>query len=209
MISSLHSSNLQILSQVYVKSRLNSPWKSSSELGLDGSFVEEWNGYVLALNCVGICLSYHQDTIVWDWDESVGQVLAKIDYNYILSLFIPLSNRWWKNQLWKWKVPTKLSCFIWLCLENKSLTWDNLVKHRMKGHGICVLCLKELETASHIFGTCSFFRKVWNSCQALLNFKSNWFGSTFQGCLKIWINKNSKFRDFPLYIFWEVWKTRN
>ena len=59
------------MSQVYVKSRLNSPWKSSFELGLDGSFVEEWNGYVLALNGVGICLSYHQDTIVWDWEKSV------------------------------------------------------------------------------------------------------------------------------------------
>ena len=60
------------MSQVCVKSRLNYLWNSDSKLGLDDYFVEDWNVYVLVLNDVGICLSDHQDTRVWEWDESIG-----------------------------------------------------------------------------------------------------------------------------------------
>lgn len=67
---------------------------------------------------------------------------------------------WWKNIWNKFSWP-KCNFFSWLVVYGKYLTWDNLCKRGFQGPSVCFLCLKEVETVSHLFFQCPFARTIW------------------------------------------------
>jgi hypothetical protein len=57
-------------------------------------------------------------------------------------------------ELWEWQLPLKVKVFIWILLEERILTWDNLTKMGFHGPSICVLCKEREENVLHLFGEC-------------------------------------------------------
>jgi hypothetical protein len=93
-------------------------------------------------------------------------------------------------------------------LEQKILTWENLVKRGIVGPSRCVLCGNNEENVRHIFVDCSFTKDIWYIIQKDLNFESVWEGGQIADCLQTWIKKKENYKEIPCYICWEVWKHR-
>ena len=56
----------------------------------------------------------------------------------------------WK-QIWKPKIPFKVSCFTWLLAREAILTHENLKKRKFSMYYRCYLCGEEVETVNHLF----------------------------------------------------------
>jgi hypothetical protein len=63
--------------------------------------------------------------------------------------------------IWKLKLPTKLICFMWMCLNDCILTGVNFQKRGGIGPTACNLCLKNEETTTHLFVECPITQKIW------------------------------------------------
>jgi zinc-binding in reverse transcriptase len=64
---------------------------------------------------------------------------------------------------WKLHLPNKIKIFLWLMMQNKLLTNENLQKRNWPCGASCVLCNSIMqETTDHIFLSCSFTRRTWN-----------------------------------------------
>ena len=74
----------------------------------------------------------------WAWEQHQGE---KVD--------------WWK-QLWKSKGPLNAKLTLWLTVNNKLLTWDNLQRRGWIGPNRCALCYSDEEVVSHLFNLCSY-----------------------------------------------------
>jgi len=71
-----------------------------------------------------------------------------------------VDTNFWYTDLWQWKIPLKIKLFVWLLLEQKLLTWDNLVKRGFLGPSMCALCGVEGENAKHLFVDCVFTKDI-------------------------------------------------
>ena len=78
-------------------------------------------------------------------------------------------DRW--KQLWKVECPLKAKLTLWLTLNNKLLTWDNLQKRGWIGPSRCALCNSDEETVSHLFNLCSYAELVWKVACAELKYQ--------------------------------------
>jgi zinc-binding in reverse transcriptase len=70
------------------------------------------------------------------------------------------------NCLWKLKLPLKVYCFLWLVVQNKILTTDNLSRKGWVGPLSCVFCQVN-ESVNHLFLSCPFmsdFLGAFNIC---------------------------------------------
>lgn len=112
--------------------------------------------YVQGLNQLGVRLLDKEDEIVWIWNRVDGQITAKSANDTISFLSSEATGCWWSSTIWKWNLPMKLKCFLWLMLKNKVLTWDNLVKRGRMGPGNCCLWLCYSGSVDHLFVQCSF-----------------------------------------------------
>lgn len=147
--------------------------------------------------------------MVWDWADLGGIITEKLAYDFIVSENVTQVDGCWYAKFWKWQIPLKVTCFLWLCLRNRILTWDNLLKRGFCGPGYCFLCAAADETISHIFESCPFFLSVWKLCQSMLNCAAVWSGSSFLDKVQNWLNLKSSFCELPFFVIWEVWKCRN
>ena len=84
-------------------------------------------------------------------------VTAKLAYNVTLEECGDSDPPFWEKSIWHWRIPLKLKIFIWLSLNNKVLTLDNLQRRVFSDSGLCILCKRESRTVSHIFCHCPFF----------------------------------------------------
>jgi hypothetical protein len=75
---------------------------------------------------------------------------------------IPVTKYWYSN-IWEWQLPLKVKLFIWLLLEQRILTQENLNKMGIFCPSLCVLCGNSEETMSHIFGDYSFINFIWKT----------------------------------------------
>ena len=105
--------------------------------------------------------------------------------------------------------PLKLKIFLWPCLQNKILTWDNLLRRVFSGHGYCSLCKATNEAITHMFLHYSFIQEVWLEVCNLLKFNDGQEGTYFQSCMYDQFNKPMKYKELPLFIIWYIWKARN
>jgi hypothetical protein len=129
-------------------------WKKAESLGLEGEQLVEWNNFVKGLIGSGIDLNNEKDTLLWSWDTKRGQVNAKQAYEVQILMEGGVDSNFWYTDLWQWQIPLKIKLFAWLMLEQKILTWDNLVKRGFVGPSMCVLCGDEGENAKHLFVDC-------------------------------------------------------
>jgi hypothetical protein len=61
-------------------------------------------------------------------------------------------------------------------IENRILTWDNLIKRGFVGPSRCFLCGEEEETINHLMVKCPFTKDVWKYLLKVLKFQKKWDG---------------------------------
>jgi ribonuclease HI len=184
-------------------------WRSSEELDLEGGLAMEWKHYRGALINVGVLLLENSDELIWLGGDASGQITVN-------NAFVAVENmRWnyvvggWRKALWSWACPLKIKKIVWLSVENKILSWDNLQHRGFSGPGMCQLCNHCLETVYHLFVGCTFVTTVWNKIATSLNLTTKWTGDTLASCFKSWRIQNTLHPSLPTLICWYTWKERN
>ena len=81
-----------------------------------------------------------------------------------------------------WDLVLKIKLFIWLSLERKIITWDNLQGRGWERPNICHLFLKELETVTHLLVNCIFTQQVWHIILRGIKLRNLWEGNTLNEC---------------------------
>jgi hypothetical protein len=132
-------------------------------LGLDGDQKEEWDNFIKGLIGSGIELNNEKYILLWSWHTTGGQVSEKQAYKVQMLENVEEESILWYIDLWTWKIPLKVKLFIWLILEQRILTWENLVKRGFLGPSRCVLCGKDEEIVYHLFVDCIFKKYIWSS----------------------------------------------
>lgn len=157
LIAHLTNFSLRNLSQIYCISKMGGSkpqWMTSRSLGFYGIWAREWNDFIEGLYRARVYLNEEADTICWARNAQDGEVSAKALYKHIFGELARPHITWWCKVLWKWNTPRKIVVFIWLCLRNKLLTWDNLCNRGWGGPNWCILCREVEVTIHHLFVSC-------------------------------------------------------
>jgi hypothetical protein len=115
--------------------------------------------------------------------------------------------KWWHRAFWDWNIPIKIKLFCWFLLENKVLTWDNLLKKGGLGLGICILCLQGGEFVYHLMVQCSFVQLVWKEVLSHLKLRFDWNLQQLDSCFRVWIVITPKV--LTCFICWQMWLHMN
>ena len=135
-------------------------WLTAEELDLDGDWKVLWTNYIEGLShgCIRLC--NRLDSLVWMFHRRSGQITARSTYEYIASSHCHDIPEKILVIIWKFKLPLKVICFVWLCLSNQINTWDNMLKKGWTGPSCCCLCMGDAESVNHLFVDCRFTREV-------------------------------------------------
>jgi hypothetical protein len=194
LLSFLRQKNITLLFQArgpLVKNPYSAHWIRSNELGITGELAEEWEHYRKALIGSGAFIQDKVDELMWTGGDNSGFLSVKNAYNALLSTLRMQPVGGWRLKLWKWDLPLKIKLFIWLAVENKILSWDNLQQKGWEGPSRCQLCKKDSENISHLFIHCSFTKLVWERIQTGQKIKKVWEGNNLTDCYKNWIEEKT------------------
>jgi hypothetical protein len=184
-------------------------WIDANQLGLSGDLATEWNNFLLILKSSGITLNNTNDKIVWSWNKAMGTITANLAYQSISNNYHKERTRWWFKSIWKVNIPSKITCFMWLCLKDCIITGANYRKQGGIGPSVCSLCLKDEETTSHLFIHCETTQFIWKEILNSLNVTDAWKYSTLEDNLLQWFTQYPRMRHIPFLVIWGIWKYRN
>jgi len=171
--------------------------------------MEEWSSYLEYLNRAGILLNQTDDRLVWAINTLDGSVTVKAAYDHMMESCSDIDGKWWAHSLWHWHMPTKLKCFFWLVIHNRTLTWDNLRRRGWTGPGICVLCREADEDLHHLFFNCCFAREIWRSICTTLRVHWQFGDNTVESIVQHWIGHQKKHKSLLVFYCWGIWRCRN
>jgi len=150
---------------------------------------------------------------LWWQGNSKGIFKVNAAYKIMNQSNQQIANWPWK-QIWRIKVPHKVSIFVWLLAKEATLTVDNLMSRGMTLCSRCFLCKETAETVNHLFLHCPFTAHLW---RIILNLKG--IAWTMPGkiteALSSWegicshAKDRSRWRIVPACIWWTIWKERN
>lgn len=112
-------------------------------------------------------------------------------------------------KVWNFNIPLKLKCFTWLSYNKKLNTWDNLHKRGWIGPDRCSICKLDAETSDHLFVDCFFLHEVLHNLDCSFNVQLVWSDSTLSGNPTRWFSKDGDLLYLPIFLIWNLWKTRN
>ena len=108
-------------------------------------------------------LSDEEDEMIWKFSSKgsySSQSLYKvINFRGIKQVHV--------SAVWGIKVPPRVHMFLWLLINNRTLTRDNLAKHRKVDDASCLFCV-ENESCQHLFFGCVVARRCWSVVAELL-----------------------------------------
>ncbi|KAK6117718.1 hypothetical protein DH2020_048570 [Rehmannia glutinosa] len=117
----------------------------------------------------------------------------------------------WHSAVWKHFIPPKFSFCVWLAINDRLATINNL--KYLDVDPTCKLCGNYLENASHLFFDCIVTRLLWDRVKRWLKFRHTM--STIAGALK-WTKKEhvvpalKKARAVAVCCtIYQIWKARN
>eukprot|EP00253_Pinus_taeda_P022158 PITA_22158 len=123
---------------------------------------------------------------------------------------MPWADKVWDNFQW-----LKIRTFLWLLMQRKTLTWENLLRKGFQGPSRCPMCLQEEETMNHLFNSCEWASQLWLWMEAIME-DSNRNRDSIQDSITNWrrnfsrINRvDSIWKCTPGFITWTIWKERN
>jgi len=107
-----------------------------------------------------IFISKRHDQLRWD-NKNYGNFNLKEYKLIIMDLDSKAPDRIWQN-LWKHQGWMKIKLFLWLVLQRKILTWDNIKKRGFLGPLRCQLYEAQEETIEHLLNTSIFTSRLWD-----------------------------------------------
>ncbi|KAJ3701224.1 hypothetical protein LUZ61_004929 [Rhynchospora tenuis] len=115
------------------------------------------------------------------------------------------------SKLWKLKAPPRVKIFLWLLLQDRLLTQQNLNIRNWPAIESCICCTGNiLETSSHLFVHCPFARSIWDISQICLNLPFLCFPLDIKS---FWLENRSRLRQpwdtIWAAVTWTLWKERN
>ena len=153
--------------------------------------------------------SEHGDRMIWKLSKK-GDFNVRSFYDKLrgpLPIIFP-----WKG-IWKVKVPTHVSFFVWSATWEKILTGDNL---RCRGFDFvnwCIMCRCNGETVNHLLLYCGKAFQLWSL--VFRSFGISWvlprsIADTLFGWWN-WFGKHSSrvWNLAPLCLMWCIWRKRN
>ena len=113
IISLAHAINYFVEAKTY--------WLTASDLDLGGEWHLIWNEYVKGMEYGRIRLRSNPDSLLWSYKNYSGSLNAAMAYECIVDHYLePYPDMSFDYQiLWKFNIPEKTQCFIWLLLNNK------------------------------------------------------------------------------------------
>ncbi|WMV30140.1 hypothetical protein MTR67_023525 [Solanum verrucosum] len=129
----------------------------------------DWEVMALAefLNMVGhfTGLQAYEDMLWWKGNNR-GEFKVHSAYR-LMDQSSQESPIWPWKQIWKCRIPHKVSCFIWLLAKEAALTQDNVMKRGITLCSRCFLCGETLETVNHLFLHCKYTQQLWRIFMSL------------------------------------------
>ena len=111
-------------------------------LGLMGASAGQWNQYASILVSFFIDLEEDEpNNIIWTKNNKDGSFFVNLGYDMATKDEHEGEHIWWWMKIWKIPVPVKTILTLWLALNNKLLTWENLTREDSKGREL-VCCVK-------------------------------------------------------------------
>jgi hypothetical protein len=184
-------------------------WKRSKSLELFGEQKRDWENYVRGLKHPRFTLTNEIDKIVWSWDNKLGFVSAKQGYEVQFLEDLEEEQKDLTRDIWNWLIPLRIKLFCWLMIENRILTWENMIKRGFVGPSRCALCRGEEETINHLMINFPFTIEVWNNILKVLKSKKKWEGGHISERFQSWIKQKEKWSNLPYYKCWKIWRQRN
>lgn len=119
------------------------------------------------------------DTASWEWDPS-GVYTVHSFYNFLNFGGVKCTLI---KSVWALKIPLKYKLFLWLSLNNRILTKDNLSKQGWRG------TCGAPETVSHLFFHCNIIKDFWikvlNGHPQGRNLSKDSLGDYWSSCLTL------------------------
>ena len=165
---------------------------------MEGEWKILWNNYIAGLSHGCIRLSDRQDSLVWMHNRHLGQLTTQLAYEYIASSHCQDTPEKILVTIWKFNLPLKVICFVWLCLSNRINTWDNLLKKCWTSPSCCCLCRGDAESVNHLFVDCRFTREVIDGLGTALHRAINWNEPTYMLNMVKWTANERDMRFLPL-----------
>ena len=105
------------------------------------------------------------------------------------------------------QVPPRVHFFLWLVINNRALTRDNLAKRRKVEDENCLFCL-EKETIQHVFFDCVVARQCWRIVSDILGYQVI---ESMLNIGKFWLSnkRHCIVNMITSAVIWSVWKLRN
>jgi len=120
---------------------------------------------------------------------------------------------------WKTKAPPKCRFFTWLMLQNRIWTAARLLIRQWANDCFCQLCVRNLETVSHLFQECCYSMMIWDKVGVWISAAhlrpvnwtqiedmSQWYADMGDKGPKATRNG---VRSMIMLTTWELWKERN
>jgi hypothetical protein len=112
-----------------------------------------------------IPVSNEPDKLCWGWSTK-GSFSVKEAYSLAAEYQNLPKQKIWQH-IWQQKLRPKVTIFLWLLTQNKTLTWDNLCKRGFIDPSRCILCQTHEETNEHIFNSFPFVETLWQQSETL------------------------------------------
>lgn len=186
-------------------------WIADVDYSLTPGLITEFVSLWMMLD--GTTLSHdREDRIVW-LHTSDGQYSAKSAYKLH---FHGLTASATATLTWKTKAPPKCRFFCWLLLQNRIWTAARLQLRHWPNEYFCQLCLRNLETASHLFLECPVTKTIWHRVAEKIHAPclspANWdSGSELNEWCLLMLERSpvatrAGTASFIMLVFWEIWR---
>lgn len=190
----------------------NDKWVRDIAYNLNHDLLNEFFRLWVAIHMAGINLDDQgEDSISWTL-ESSGEYSARSAYAIQFAGQIQSNH---KSLIWKAWAPPKCKFFTWLLLQDRLWTSARLQLRGWENNYFCAICVRNLETAQHLFFECPVTRVVWervaawSSCASLspdywipVQDLEDWFVQAIGDGRK-------KTHSLLILTLWTIWNWRN
>ncbi|KAF7806607.1 putative ribonuclease H protein At1g65750 family [Senna tora] len=152
-----------------------------------------------------------EDTLAW---KGIGDGNFSVKSAYSMMKDVPRSEQrkiW--SDIWKWRGPEKVRCFLWLCRHDRIMTNVNRKKRKLAVSDQCSKCPLVTETTLHAIRDCSLAKPIWMRLvrsECWVEFfglrLEEWFDLNFQ---KSFGKPGSDWELIFGLTTWMIWKRRN
>jgi hypothetical protein len=189
-------------------------WVSDVDHNMTVQLIEEYLSLWVRIQDVAL-LPQQEDKILW-LHTADGKYTASSAYRI---QFVGMIKSMASTNTWKTKAPPRCRFFTWLMLQNRLWTAARLLIREWPNNYFCPLCMRNLETNTHLFKECGYSLQIWEKVGTWLaedglqpaswehtHDLSQWFVNVGNGGQR---SKREGLRSMVMLINWELWKERN